>query len=167
MNLLKNFFALLIVVISVNAQGISQKNLLEAWERMESMYVGSVEKMPAEYFDFSPIEPLATFAKLANHTTGANYLFASTVKLERPNEKTDATDKASVVKNLKKSFAFIKDGIKKMSDKDLAEEIEWFGRKMSRLNAILTMTDHLMREQGKVITYLRLKKTAPARSSGW
>ncbi|MCB0277893.1 MAG: DinB family protein [Calditrichaeota bacterium] len=151
----------------LSAQGISQKQVLETWDRLTTMSVESVEKMPAEQFDFSPIEPLANFAKLVNHTTGANYLFAATVKLERPKVDNNATEKTDVIKNLKKSFAFIKGGIEKLSDNDLAEQIDWFGRKMSRLNAILTMTDHLQREHGKIITYLRLKKVAPAQSAGW
>ena len=157
----------ILLVHSAFAQGIGQKQVLDAWEKITTMSVSSVENMPAEHFSFSPVEPLATFAGLVNHTTGANYLFAATVKLERPKVDNDATKKADVIKNLKASFGFIKGGIEKLSDSDLSEEIDWFGRKMSRLQAILTMTDHAQREHGKVITYLRLKKVAPGRSGGW
>lgn len=147
---------------------ISKEQALAAWDRMTDMVVGSTSKMPAEHFSFSPVEPLAAYGALVSHTTGANYLFAPTVKLEAPErENFDSNEKEAVIKNLKASFAFIRGGIEKLSDADLNAEIEWFGSKMSRLNAILTMTDHLQREYGKNITYLRLKGVAPERSAGW
>lgn len=163
---MKSLTLLIFLIASVNAQ-ISPNQAIEAWDRMSEMVVGSVKKMPAEHFSFSPIEPLASFAKLVNHTTGANYLFAATVKLERPKVSNDAVDKKTVVRNLEQSFAFIRTGLKNLSQDELNETIKWFGRDMTRLNAILTMTDHLQREYGKMITYLRLKKTAPGRSAGW
>ncbi|MEO9964220.1 MAG: DinB family protein [Reichenbachiella sp.] len=147
---------------------ISNEQVLSAWDRMTGMVVESTKKMPADHFEFSPIDGLATYGDLVNHTAGANYLFAATVKLERP-ERTeiDTGSKKAVIESLEASFKFIRDGIVGLSDEDLVEEIEWFGSKMSRLNAILTMTDHLQREHGKNITYLRLKGVAPERSAGW
>ncbi len=151
-----------------NGTPISANQALSAWDRMTDMVVGSTEKMPAEFFSYSPVEPLATYGGLVSHTAGANYLFAPTVKLEAPEQADiDTNDKVAVMKNLKASFAFIRKGIEGLSDEELNEEIEWFGAKMSRLNAILTMTDHLQREYGKNITYLRLKGVAPSRSAGW
>ncbi len=150
------------------ATPVSAKDVLAAWDRMTQMVVESTKKMPAEHFSFSPIDPLAPYGGLVSHTAGANYLFAPTVKLEQPDmPEVDTNNKVEVVKNLEASFKFIRDGIAALSDQDLAEEIEWFGAKMSRLNAILTMTDHLQREHGKNITYLRLKGVAPERSAGW
>ncbi|MEP5613707.1 MAG: DinB family protein [Cyclobacteriaceae bacterium] len=147
---------------------IAQKEVLEAWDRMTNMVVGTSRKMPAEHFSFSPVEPLAPYGALVSHTAGANFMFAATVNLERPERpEIDTNDKQAVIKNLEESFDFIKNGIKNLSDADLNEEIEWFGRKMSRLQAILTMTDHLQREYGKNITYLRLKGNAPDQSGGW
>ncbi|MEO9853327.1 MAG: DinB family protein [Reichenbachiella sp.] len=147
---------------------ITKEQVLAAWERMTNMVINSTEKMPAEFFSYSPIEPLASYGALVNHTAGANYLFAATVKLERPEQnEIDTDDKEAVVGNLSASFKFIKNGIQQLTNQDLNEEIEWFGSNMSRLNAILTMTDHLQREYGKNITYLRLKGIEPERSAGW
>ncbi len=39
---------------------ISKEQVLSAWNRMADMVIGSTEKMPAEHFTFSPIEPLAS-----------------------------------------------------------------------------------------------------------
>ena len=157
----------LALLAPLSAQGISSEKVLKSWDSMTSMFVGNAEKMPSKYFEYSPIEPLSTFAELVNHTAGANYMFAKTVKLTNPKKDLSARDKKTLVKNLKESFKFIRKGMENLSDRDLKEKINWFGSEMSRLNAILTMTQHLQRESGKVITYLRLKKTAPVRSGGW
>ena len=133
------------------------------------MVIGTTKIMPAEHFDFSPIEPLAPYGALVSHTSGANFLFAATVKLDRPSDLEDINtgDKDQVIKRLEESFDFIRGGLEALTAEDLVEEIEWFGSKMSRLQAILTMTDHLQREYGKNITYVRLKGLAPAQSAGW
>ena len=151
------------------AQGITIKDVSEAWSRMGAMVVETAKLMPEEHYSFSPIDPLASFGDLVNHTTGANYLFGATVKLEKPSEtkEINTSNKQEVIDGLEASFKFIGNGISKLSDQELKEEIEWFGSKMSRLQAILTMTDHLQRQHGKAITYVRLKGVAPARSAGW
>ena len=53
--------------------------LLEAWEGMTNMVVGTAEAMPSEYYAFTPHTDLRDFAAQIGHTTGANYLFASMV----------------------------------------------------------------------------------------
>lgn len=147
---------------------ISQAQVLAAWNRMADMVIGTTKKMPAENFTYAPTEQLAPYGSLVNHTAGANYLFSATVKQEKPESgEIDTSNKEAVIQNLEASFQFIREGIQKLTNQDLNEEIEWFGSKMSRLNAILTMTDHLQREHGKNITYLRLKGIAPERSAGW
>ena len=125
---------------SANAQAIKQQDLANAWDTMTSMFVTTTKAMPAQHFGYQPTSEIATFGGLVGHTIGANYLFGPTVdapKVDRP-EFNDAK-KEEVVQNLEASFKYIKDAIDGLSDADLNEEIEWFGAKMSRLKAILTM----------------------------
>ncbi len=168
------FVALLLLKFSLfsqssNPKTLNVKNVLEAWDRMTNMVISTTKKMPAEHFGFSPIEPLATYGDLVGHTAGANYLFGPTVNLNAPEDQmeVDSKNKDQVIQNLEESFRFIRGGIENLTNDQLFEEIEWFGSKMSRLQAILTMTDHLQREYGKNITYVRLKGIAPQRSAGW
>lgn len=153
-----------------NAQsvsGISPQQAVEAWDRMASMVIETAKLMPAENYSFTPSDPVRVFSDQINHTAGANYLFAAVVKKERPDVAVEGADKEQVVHDLEASFAFIEEGLSQLTPSDLNEEMEWFGRSMSRLQAILTMTDHLQREHGKTIMYLRAKGVAPAQSAGW
>jgi len=153
---------------NLNAQ-ISAKELTTAWDKMTNMVVETAKAMPNDQYTFKPTEELRDFASQIGHTTGANYMFASVVKLQRPKQSpaTKTKNKAQVVKELKASFAFIKSGMSKLTPADLNERIDFFGSKMSRLQSILIMTSHLQREHGKTTIYTRLKKIAPGKTGGW
>ena len=154
---------------NVGFSQITPKAALKAWDNMTTMVVETAKAMPSQHYTFKPTQELRDFAEQIGHTTGANYLFASIVKLHAPDPMptTDTKDKDQVIQELTASFAFIKGGMKKLTLADLNEEIEFFGNKMSRLQAILIMTSHLQREQGKTTIYTRLKGIAPGGSSGW
>lgn len=154
--------------LSIKAQGIKQSDLASTWDNMTNMFLTTTKAMPAEHFTYQPTKEVAPFGALVGHTVGANYLFAPTVngpKVDRPS--FDDTKKAEVVEAMEASFKYIKDAIDKLSDSDLSQEIDWFGNKMPRLKAILSLTDHIEREYGKVITYARLKGVTPAAGRGW
>lgn len=164
------FFVLLCTFMSANIfSQIKPSGLVEAWNNMAAMVIQTVKVMPSDHFTFKPTDKLVDFAGLAAHTASANYLFAPTVKLTTPKDipVSASKDKETIIKELKASFTFIEEGIKKLTSEDLNEEISFFGKKVPRLQAILMMTSHLQREQGKRITYTRLKGLAPARSAGW
>lgn len=164
------FFTLCLLGITNlgNAQAIKKADLVNAWGKMTDMFLTTTKAMPAEHFSFQPTKDVAAFGGLVGHTIGANYLFGPTVdapKVEQP--EFDTTNKKEVVENMEKSFKYIADAIDKLSDDSLNDEIDWFGNKMTRLKAILSLTDHIEREYGKVITYARLKGVKPAGGRGW
>ena len=148
---------------------ISPSASVKAWDNMTAMVVETAKAMPSEHYAFKPTAELRSFAEQIGHTAGANYLFASTVKLERPDPVpvTETKEKDQVIKELEVSFAFIKDGMEKLTQDDLNEGIEFFGNKVTRFQAILMMTSHLQREHGKSTIYTRLKGIAPGPSGGW
>ena len=155
-------------VSNINAQ-VKKENILVAWDNMTKMVVETAKAMPEENYSFKPTEELRDFAQQLAHTSGANYLFASVVKLETPdpNPITETKAKNKVITELEGSFAFIRSGIAELNQEDLNEEIEFFGSKMSRLQSIFIMTGHLQREHGKSTIYTRLKGIAPGPSGGW
>lgn len=167
----KKTILLLGVLLTFTFHGFSQitkEQAEKAWNGMSKMVIETANAMPAEHYEFTPHPDLRDFASQVGHTLGANYLFAPVVKRERPETFPEETkEKEQILSDLRASFDFIAEGLHKLSAEDLNEEIEWFGQKMSRLQAILTMTDHLQREHGKTITYVRLKGITPAQSAGW
>jgi uncharacterized damage-inducible protein DinB len=160
---------LFMITLNVSNAQIKTENLITAWDSMAKMVIETAKAMPEEYYLFKPTEDLRSFSEQIAHTAGANYLFASVVKLDRPDPSpvTDTKNKQEVIGQLDDSFAFIRGGMEKLQQEDLSEEIEFFGSKMSRLQSILIMTSHLQREQGKSTIYTRLKGVVPGPSGGW
>ncbi|WP_190809199.1 DinB family protein [Flagellimonas sp. S3867] len=168
--MIKGYLALLFVLFfSYSKAQVKTENLVTAWDDMTKMVVETAKAMPEVHYTFKPTTELRDFAEQIAHTSGANYLFASVVKLQAPdpNPVTETKKKKEVVKQTENSFAFIRLGMQKLSQEDLAEEIEFFGKKMSRLQSILIMTSHLQREHGKSTIYTRLKGVAPGPTGGW
>ncbi len=161
--------ALFMFTLNVSKAQMKTENLVTAWDAMTKMVVETAKAMPEVNYSFKPTEELRDFAEQISHTSGANYLFASVVKLNTPdpNPVTDTKKKNEVIQQLQGSFAFIRDGMEKLKEEDLKEEIEFFGNKMSRLQSILIMTSHLQREHGKSTIYTRLKGIAPGPTGGW
>lgn len=161
--------ALFMFMLNVSKAQMKTENLVKAWDDMTKMVLETAKAMPEANYSFKPTDELRDFADQISHTSGANYLFASVVKLNTPdpNPVTDTKKKNEVIQQLKGSFAFIRNGMEKLKEEDLKEEIEFFGSKMSRLQSILIMTSHLQREQGKSTIYTRLKGIAPGPSGGW
>ncbi len=156
--------------MNANAQQVTKKQLVDAWEAMTAMVIGTAKAMPAENFTWTPVKGLANFGTLVSHQAQANYGFAPRifgVPGLTENIEWDEKKKDEVVKVLEDSFEFVKKAIDGMSQADLDKEVEVFGTKQSRMRAVLILTSHLQREHGKAITYVRIKGNAPAGSGGW
>ncbi len=161
---------MLVLGMNVKAQQVTKAQLSKAWDDMTAMVVGTAKAMPAEHYGWSPAEGIAYFGRLVSHQIQANYGFAPAIfGLEKPANPPAWDDevKDDVVKTMEASFKYIKDGIDKMTQADLDEQVEVFGNTTSRLRAVLILTAHLQREHGKAITYVRIKGVAPAGSGGW
>lgn len=80
---------------------INSEALVKAWDNMAGMVAETAKAMPSEYYSYKPTEELRDFASQIRHTAGANYLFATVVKLERPDPSpiTDTKTKSKLLKN--------------------------------------------------------------------
>jgi len=161
---------------SAASQAVTQEDVLDAWDVMTEMVVASARAMPAEHFEFSPGEPLRTFADQLNHTTQSNLGFSQSVNAGAPSfaipdQANPPREKAAVIDLLEKSFAHFRLGLTSLTDEDLGAEVPWGPRTnrrmITRLKAVLIVTSHLQREHGKTIMYLRARGITPPPSGSW
>ncbi len=157
-------------------QVITVSEVIDAWDTMTEMVVASAKAMPAEQYDYSPGEPLRSFADQINHTTSSNIGFAGSVNAGAPtfaipDRSSPPQTKDAVIALLEHSFAYFRSGLETLDDEDLAEPVPWGPRSnqrmISRLKAILIVTSHLQREHGKTIMYLRAQGITPPGSGSW
>lgn len=156
--------------ISANAQQLTKQQVLDAWDGMTSMVVGTAKAMPAENYSWVPADGMKSFGLLVSHHVQGNYGFAPRIFGTSPlasKIEWDENNKDQVVKALEDSFAFMRNAMSQMSQEDLSEEIDVFGSKQTRTKAILILTSHVQREHGKAITYMRIKGIAPAATQSW
>ncbi len=162
--------------LGLRSQAISTKDLVDSWDLMTQMVVASAKLMPAEYFDFSPGDPVRNFANQLNHTTASNIGFAGSVNAGAPDfaipdRSNPPQEKEAVIDILEKSFAHFRKGLTTLDQKDLEAMVAWGHpsnpKQITRLKAVLIVMSHLQREHGKTMMYLRAKGIKPAPAGSW
>ncbi|MEO9801632.1 MAG: DinB family protein [Reichenbachiella sp.] len=155
---------------SLFAQSIKTDRLVYEWSNMKNMVVNSAKAMPEEYYSQVPAEGLRSFEDQIKHITTSNRFFVgylAGVDNEKANANTmqNVKGKAAVIKDLEQSFDFVIKTLPTIKGYD--EQIDMFGQKLTRTEALMLTEHHLQREQGKITIYMRLKAVAPAKSTSW
>jgi hypothetical protein len=133
-------------------------------ERRTKVTIGAAEAMPADKYSFRPTPDQMTFAHLVLHTLDSNnFLCSSIAGTAGPAEKLADTDsKEKLVAALKGSFDYCAATLAKTDDSNLAEPVPFFGGgKISRVGAMIVLTDVAFDHYSMAAMYLRLNGLVP------
>jgi len=134
-------------------------------ERQAKNMVAAAEAMPAEKYSFKSTPDQMTFGHLIVHTAGTNNFLCSSVSgnpapADDKLSETDSKDK--LVAALKASIEYCTQALAKADDSNLGEQVPFFGgRKVSRANAMIVLTDAFADHYGMAAIYLRLNGVLP------
>lgn len=171
---MKSFTASILFLLLFTAtsfsQTLSSDRLVYEWKNMKDMVVNTAIAMPQEFYDNKPVEGLKSFADQVKHITTSNRFFIGYLVGENNNDLNKKTlenikGKDAIIKDLEQSFDYVIQTLPKMKNFD--EQIDMFGQKLTRFEALMNTEHHLQREYGKIIVYVRLKGVAPAKSASW
>ena len=132
--------------------------------------IGSAELMPADKYTFHPTPAQMTFGQLVVHIAQTNVALCSgisgTAAPFTPAEmkKMSAADtKEALVGLIKQSFEYCTQGLAKVDDSKLAEEVTMFGRAggLSRGAAIVILAADWADHYSTAASYLRLNDILP------
>jgi uncharacterized damage-inducible protein DinB len=127
--------------------------------------VAAVEEMPADKFGYHPTPAQWTFGHLVVHIVGANYGMCAAiggVPMPKTAKLADTDAKDKLVVAVKDSFQFCTESLKNLTDTNLGEEIPFFGgRKITRANMIIIMSDDYGDHYSQAASYLRLNGLLP------
>ena len=145
-----------------------QDEAVAALSGIEKKLIDLAKATPEDKYSWSPMEGVRSTSEVFMHVAGANYFFggrflgAAAPQGVNPGqlEKTVKTQ-ADVVANLEKSMAYAKAAIKGVSDAELDDEVDMFGRKTTKRAAIMTMVEHASEHLGQSIAYARMNKVTP------
>jgi uncharacterized damage-inducible protein DinB len=142
--------------------------LVKEWERAKNYTKEYLDAMTETGYALKPTPEMRSFAEQMLHLSDANYGFAAAASGEKSPfeqgalEKTGEKSKAAVTKTVMDSYDFIINAIKKMTPKQLDEQIKLFGRfDLSRRVVFAKAFEHQTHHRGQATVYLRLGGVKP------
>jgi uncharacterized damage-inducible protein DinB len=129
--------------------------------------------LPASKMTWRPNKDVRTVSEVYSHIAYENYFFAKFagvappegISFASPDDGTKwekaSTSKEVIHEQLVKSFSFVKDGIKNVSDASLDETVDFFGNKMTRRSVLMAMLTHIHEHLGQSIAYARMLGVVP------
>lgn len=168
---------MLVYAASANAQEAAEK---ASAMRATTMGVGSVyqiakgyllrtaELVPQEKYSFKPTPAVRSFGAILGHIADSQHMFC-TMAEGKPQPSEDMgteklTDKEAIIAELKRSFAHCDAVYAKLTDADLAREVNLFGNKANVAAVITLNASHDMEHYGNLVTYMRINGIVPPSS---
>src|SRR3974390_2647495 len=97
-------------------------------QQLQEKYVGLAQAIPAEKYTWRPADGGRSVSELLLHVSGANYGFPTMMTgtapapgYKREGFEKSTTDKAKIIEQLNKSFAFALASVQNMSNADFAK----------------------------------------------
>lgn len=141
------------------------KELTDAEEKITSL----TNDIPQAKFTWRPEEGVRSVSEVVLHVAGANYFFLTLIGIKPPEAvKMDndmdkkTTKKEEILEILKKSFAFTKEKINSLKEKDFDKMIDFFGNKLTERELLIKLATHSHEHLGQLIAYARMNGIMPA-----
>ncbi|MGV3561256.1 DinB family protein [Larkinella arboricola] len=166
-------FTALTLMLWVTFSGFSTKlttvsQITAEWQRAKEYTKEYLDAMPEDGVNFKPTPEVRSFAEQMLHLANANYNFASgaTGKTNPMQGKKMETmeefkTKAGLTKAVMDSYDFVIDGVKGLSDAQLAENVKMGPREMSREMMLAKAFEHQTHHRGQTTIYIRMKGIKP------
>jgi uncharacterized damage-inducible protein DinB len=131
-------------------------------QQLQEKYVGLARAIPADKFTWRPAEGVRSVSELFLHVSGANYGFPTMMTGTTPSPgykqegfEKSTTEKAQVIEQLNKSFAYAIASVQAMSNADFAKPEKKLGPDANDGDVIYLMVVHSHEHLGQSIAYAR------------
>jgi uncharacterized damage-inducible protein DinB len=137
--------------------------------------VASAELLPAEKYGYQPTPAQMTFAKLIAHIAQTNLALCSAISgtsspltPDQLQKLSDTAAKDALVAAIKGSFDYCTEGLAKVTDSQLGDEVTMFGRRtgMTRAAATIVLVADWADHYSTAASYLRLNGILPPTAQG-
>ncbi len=166
---MKKLFAIILCMLILQA-GFSQSDnskIIAEWERAKAYTKEYLDAMPDEGYSAKPTPEMRSFAEQMMHLAEANYgIGAMATGKQSPVqwgalEKSTDKSKTATSKAVLDSYDFVINSLKDFDASKQAEQIDMFGHKLSKMEAINKAFEHQTHHRGQTTVYLRLKGVKP------
>ncbi len=153
------------------------KDALSKWKGMKSYTLAVAEAMPEDKYYYKPVDEENTFAFQLVHMADNLYYISSKlirdtespIDLKIAEEKVNnkKLSKKEIIEYVGKAFDYAEETFAQMTDKDLEEEIDYWGGHSTKRKIVFLLNDHQTHHRGQLIVYLRLNGIKPPKYIGW
>lgn len=159
---------IILTALSSYRPATSINQMVADWQRAKEYTREYLDAMPEDGINYKPNPEVRSFAEQMLHLTSANYFFVSTAT-GKPNpyagkslEKMDELKtKAALTKAVLESYDFAIDGLKGMTDAQMAEKVKIGNNELTRELAFAKAFEHQTHHRGQTTLYLRMKGIKP------
>jgi uncharacterized damage-inducible protein DinB len=136
-------------------------------QQLQKKFVGLAEAIPAEKFTWRPAQGVRSVSELYLHVALANYNIptmmgvAPAAGIDKEGFEKSTTDKAKVIEQLNKSFAFAIGAVEKMSNADFAKPEKKLGPDANDGDVVYLLVVHNHEHLGQSIAYARTNGVVP------
>lgn len=136
-------------------------------QELQKKFVSLAEATPAEKFTWRPAQDVRSISELYLHVALANYNIptmmgvAPAAGIEKEGFEKSTTDKAKVIDQLNKSFAFAIGAVEKMSNADFAKPEKKLGPDANDGDVVYLLVVHNHEHLGQSIAYARSNGVVP------
>lgn len=142
--------------------------LRNQFEASAQKLVMLAEAMPAESYDWTPGEGVATVGRVYAHIAHYNYLYPESnlgipagEGVEHGTWEEEVGDKARLVPILTESMDHVRTVFEGMSDEELQEPTTLYGRQVAKWSVLLQLVAHMNEHLGQSIAYARSNGVVP------
>jgi uncharacterized damage-inducible protein DinB len=141
----------------------------DQFEASAGKFVALAEAMPADAYDWRPMEGVASVGSVYAHIARYNYFYPETA-LDRPSPmgrteydrwEDEAMEKTEIVALLRESMAHVRRVAAAMSEMDLNEQTRLYGRDVGQWAVLLQLVTHMNEHLGQSIAYARMNRVVP------
>ena len=157
-------------ITGIHAQSDFLDDYKIKWQNATAYTLEFAKSMPEDYYTYSPTPEEMTFGEQLRHVAG-NMIWLSSSYLGGAKEHVDPTSagdsKKEIIAMLEKSFAYAQQTINGLTEKSLAQEVNFIAGTMTKRRILFLMTDHVTHHRGQLVVYLRMKNVPPPKYVGW
>ncbi|MGD8496711.1 MAG: DinB family protein [Gemmatimonadales bacterium] len=165
--------AVLSIPVSVSAQEAPSNPVTDAAKQMHARFgsflMAAADEVPESMLSYKPTEAQMSFGTVWAHLAGANRAICSAIGgMAAPDtpERHGTEDKATLVKELKDSFAFCDRAFAATDDGDLGATVDMGFMKGTRAMAMFVYVEDLADHYSQVANYMRLNDMLPPSAKG-
>lgn len=156
---------LLVLLLTVPMQAQDEmKALFDGQFNYASRVVQLAEAMPADTYDWSPDEEVRSVGEVFTHIAQANYMMLGSFGINPPVDVESIgslTDKDEIVEALRDSNEFVLDSVANLTDQQLSDSYELFGRTLNGEGILVFILNHTSEHVGQSIAYARMNDVTP------